>query len=166
MKVYGHPIIDLASGLSSVRVHACKTQTSNLDEARHLDTLFKAEFCKAYFSKNGNWPNVSINPGCHPTLVHAIANQHWPRADKIQNPGGICVLWYPACKNLRLRFPHRCLHLKRQNKLSPIKSLDSNVRQVQFHAASSASPPKTGETPSKSGSKLSVVEPRSHTKGN
>jgi len=53
MKVYGHPAIDIASGLRSVRVHACKTQASNLDEARHLDTLFKAEFCKAYFSKNG-----------------------------------------------------------------------------------------------------------------
>ena len=74
MKVYGHPIIDLTSGLRSVRVHASKTQSSNLDEARHLDILFKAEFCKAYFSKNGIWPNVSINPGCHPTLVHAITH--------------------------------------------------------------------------------------------
>jgi len=50
MKVHGHPIIQLASGLRSVKVHACKTQPSNLDEARHLDTLFKAEFCQAYFS--------------------------------------------------------------------------------------------------------------------
>ena len=87
MKVYGHPIIDLASGLRSVRVHACKTQSSNLDEVRHLDALFKSEFCKAYFSKNGVWPNGSINPGCHHVLVHAITHQYWPRADKIRNLG-------------------------------------------------------------------------------
>jgi len=87
MKVYGHPIVDLASGLRSVRLHACKTQSSNLDEARHIDVLFKAEFCKAFYSKNGTWPNVSINPGCHPVLVHAIANQYWPIADKMRNFG-------------------------------------------------------------------------------
>jgi len=87
MKVYGHPIIDLASGLRSVMVHACKKQNSNLDEARHLDTLFKSELCKANFSKNEVWPNVSINSGCHQVLVHAITNQYWPRPDKIRNLG-------------------------------------------------------------------------------
>ncbi|UHM27522.1 MAG: RNA-dependent RNA polymerase [Sanya Ischnura senegalensis xinmovirus 1] len=76
-KIFGHPTIDLESGLMTLRAHALANVPINHNLAQEIAIYFTYAFTKQFYKKQAKWPEVEILPGCVKEIEQARNQNRW-----------------------------------------------------------------------------------------